>query len=387
VATDMMPIIPYSRQSIDEDDIAAVVEVLRSEFLTQGPKIAQFEQALADYCGAAHAVVFSSGTAALHAAHFAAGVGPGDEVVTSPLTFAATANAALYLGARPVFADVEPDTGNIDPERIAAAITPRTRALAPVHFAGHPVDLDRIGVLAARHGLVVIEDACHALGARHRGRRIGVISEMTVFSFHPVKTIATGEGGAVLTASRELGEKLRLFRSHGITREALTLPSEGAWYYEMQALGMNYRLTDIQAALGISQLRKADAFVARRAALARRYREALADHPGFDLPGQRGYADPAHHLFPILLASAWVGRKREIFDALRSRGVGVQCHYLPVYRHPYYRALGYPGGLCPAAEEFSRREISLPLYPALKEEEQEYVVRVLGEVFGGRYDQ
>lgn len=374
--------IPYSRQWIDQEDIAAVVAVLHSAYLTQGPQVEAFEAALAEYCDNGHAVVFSSGTAALHAAYFAAGIGTGDEIVTSPFTFAATANAALYLGARPVFADVEADTGNLDPERAAAAVTSRTRALVPVHYAGQPADLDGIGALAERHGLVVIEDACHAFGARHRGRRVGAVSDLTVFSFHPVKTITTGEGGAVLTSSADYAAKLRLFRSHGITREALLRPSEGGWYYEMQALGMNYRLTDIQAALGRSQLRKADAFVAQRAARARRYREAFAADRFLSFPAEKDYAASAHHLFPVLLTAEASAGKGRIFQELRERGVGVQCHYLPVYRHPYYRALGYADGLCPVAEEFSRREISLPLFPAMTEEEQEYVIRTVREVLG-----
>jgi perosamine synthetase len=267
--------LPYGRQSISEDDIQAVVDVLRSDWLTTGPKVLEFEEALAARVGAKYAVSFSSGTAALHGAAFAAGLKPGDEAITSPLTFAATANCVLYQGARPVFADVSPDTLNLDPDRLAERITPNTRAILPVDYAGHPADLDPILALAERHGLTVIDDACHALGAEYKGRRAGSIAHMSVFSFHPVKHVATGEGGMVTTDRADLAENLRRFRNHGISSDARQRHASGQWHYEMVQLGFNYRLTDIACALGISQLKKLEANLARRREIAARYTAAF----------------------------------------------------------------------------------------------------------------
>jgi dTDP-4-amino-4,6-dideoxygalactose transaminase len=402
-------VIPYSRQLIEQDDIEAVTQVLRSDFLTQGPAGESFESALTSYTGARYAVLFSSGTAALHAAHFAAGVGKGDEVITSPITFAATSNAALYLGATPVFVDVESDTGNMDVESFEQAITPRSKAVVPVHYGGHPVDLKAISLVAKESGLVVIEDACHALGAEHRttgsrGRgvegpseaqrprletgddwiKIGSCeySDMTVFSFHPVKHITTGEGGAVLTNRGDYYEKLRIFRTHGITKDPSKFrlqnrEPDGDWYYEMHALGFNYRISDIQAALGMSQLRKLDRFVSRRREIAERYETAFTSNPLFATPPERSYAKSSYHLYPIRLSDKLRRNKSEIFSALRKAGTGVQVHYIPVYLHPYYREMGYKPGICPAAEEFYQREISIPLHQGMDNETVDTVIKSL----------
>ncbi|MDA8170584.1 MAG: UDP-4-amino-4,6-dideoxy-N-acetyl-beta-L-altrosamine transaminase [Nitrospiraceae bacterium] len=368
--------IPYSRQSIDEDDIREVVAVLRSDYLTQGPKIRKFEAALASYCGARYAVVFSSGTAALHGAYFAAGIGAGDEIITSPITFVATSNAALYLGARPVFADVDPATGNIDPELIEKAITGKTKAIVPVDYAGNPVQLDIIRGLAERRGIKVIEDGCHALGASYRGKKIGSISDMTAFSFHPVKPIATGEGGAVLTNDEKSYEKLLAFRTHGISQggpAALEYPAPGGWYYEMQFLGFNYRLTDIQCALGLSQLRKLDGFIKRRGEIARSHEKAFTGNKWFDLPVVNDDSKPSWHLYPIRFKDEFLDEKPVIFDRLRKAGLVVQVHYLPAYFHPYYRRLGYREGICPKAEEFYKRELSIPVYHGMDDADVETV--------------
>lgn len=373
----MNRVIPYSRQAIDEDDIKAVVDVLRSNFLTQGPKVKEFETALAAYCDTGHAVAFSSGTAALHAAYFAAGIGRGDEIITTPITFAATANAALYLGARPVFVDVEPDTGNINPGLIEKAITEKTRAIVPVHYAGHPADLDPIHKIANKHNLLTIEDACHAVGASYKGRKIGSISDMAVFSFHPVKPITTGEGGAVTTGNRDFYDKLVMFREHGMTRDKSRFHSEphGDWYYEMQFLGFNYRLTDIQSALGVSQLKKLDGFIEKRREISNIYRRAFSESDNFALlkenPGS------SLHLFPVLLYNKLIKKKAEIFAELRKKGLGVQVHYIPVYLQHFYRSLGYTEDLFPVSSDFYRRQISIPLHHSMSNESVKHVVSVV----------
>lgn len=369
--------IPYGHQSIDDADIEAVEEALRSDWLTQGSKVEEFEYALAAYCGAKHAVVVSNGTAALQAAYFAANFQHGDEFITSPLTFAATANAGIWQGGKPVFVDIDQRTGNIDPTEIESHITEKTKAIVPVDYAGTPADILAISEIAKRHNLLVIEDACHALGASINGRRIGSISDMSVFSFHPVKPITTGEGGAVLTEDAEFARRLRLFRTHGITKDNLTRPSEGPWYYEMQELGLNYRLTDFQCALGLSQLKKLDQFIEKRRNIALRYLERLNDVDAIELPVVTHGCVTGWHLFPIRLRGAWVEKRREVFEALRSSGIGVQVHYIPVYMHPYYEQLGYKPGLCPRAEAYSFAEISLPIFPDLSEYDQDRVIDVL----------
>lgn len=374
--------LPYGRQSISEDDIQTVVDVLRSDWLTTGPKVAEFEEALAARVGAKYAVAYSSGTAALHGAAFAAGLKPGDEAITSPLTFAATANCVLYQGARPVFADVSPDTLNLDPDLLAERITPNTRAILPVDYAGHPADLDPILALAERHGLTVIEDACHALGAEYKGRRTGSIAHMAVFSFHPVKHVATGEGGMVTTDRADLAENLRRFRNHGISSDARQRHASGQWHYEMVQLGFNYRLTDIACALGISQLKKLEANLARRREIAARYTAAFRNLRGVIAPSVRPDVNPAWHLYPIRVNPSHLKKDRaHMFRALRAENIGVNVHYIPVHLHPYYRdRFGYQGGEYPVAETAYEQLISLPMFHAMTEQDVEDVIAAVSKV-------
>jgi UDP-4-amino-4,6-dideoxy-N-acetyl-beta-L-altrosamine transaminase len=377
--------IPYGRQDIDAADIAAVEAVLRSDWLTQGPAVPEFERAVADYCGAPHAVACSSATAALHLACLAAGMGPGDLGWTSPNTFVASANAMLYCGGRPEFVDIEAATWNLDLDLLEARLAAggRPKAVIPVHFAGLSCDMERLGGLASRYGFTVIEDAAHALGGRYRGRPVGgcAHADMAVFSFHAVKNITTGEGGMILTRRRDLYERLLRLRSHGISREPALLerPDEGGWWYEQGELGYHYRLTDIQAALGSSQLRRLDAFLARRRALAARYRERLAGLP-LASQGEFAGADSAWHIYPVRLGEG-IDRRR-IFEAMRAAGIGVNVHYIPVYRQPHYRRLGYPEGLCPQAEAYYRQALTLPLHPGLTDAEQDRVVAALTAALG-----
>jgi perosamine synthetase len=375
-------LLPYGHQTIDENDIRAVVETLRSDWLTTGPKVAEFEEALAAWVGAKYAVSFSSGTAALHAAAFAAGLKPGDEAITSPMTFAATANSVLYQGATPVFADVSPDTLNLDPELAAARITSRTKAILPVDYAGHPSDLGSILQLAERHGLIVIEDACHSLGAEYRERRVGNIAHMTVFSFHPVKHLTTGEGGMVTTDNPEFAETLRRFRNHGISSDARQRQVWGQWHYEMVLLGFNYRLTDIACALGIRQLGKLEANLARRRQVAARYAAAFQDLCGTQLPQVRGEVNPAWHLYPIRLELKKLsGGRSEVFRALRAENIGVNVHYIPVHHHPYYcDRFGYRGGEYPVAEAAYERLISLPMFHGMTDQDVEDVIGAVKKV-------
>lgn len=375
-------LLPYGHQSIDEDDIQAVVETLRSDWLTTGPKVAEFEEAFAAYVGAKYAVSFSSGTAALHGAASVAGLSSGDEAITSPMTFAATANCVLYQGASSVFADVLPDTLNLDPQQAELKITPRTKAIIPVDYAGHPADLDTFLSLAARHGLVLIEDACHALGATYRNRKVGSIAHMTVFSFHPVKHLTTGEGGMVTTENPSFAEKLRQFRNHGITSDARQRQSEGQWHYEMTSLGFNYRLTDIACALGLSQLKKQSSNLLRRRQIASRYTAVFREMPGIGTPQVRADAVPAWHLYPIRvdLSKFTVGRG-EIFRALRAENIGVNVHYIPVHLHPYYKnRFGYRNGEFPVAEAAYERLISLPMFSGMSDEDVEDVIGAVNKV-------
>jgi perosamine synthetase len=377
-------LLPYGRQSVDESDIQAVVEVLRSDWLTTGPKVAEFEQAFAARVGAAHAVSFSSGTAALHAAAFAAGLKPGDEAITSPMTFAATANCVLYQGATPVFADVSRDTLNLEPEQIAKKVSPKTRAILPVDYAGHPADLTPILETARQHGLTVIEDACHALGAEYGGRRVGSIADLTVFSFHPVKHITTGEGGMVATNNPQFSETLRRFRNHGISSDARQRQSAGQWHYEMVLLGFNYRLPDIVCALGIQQLKKLDANLARRREIAARYAAAFREVPGVIPPAVRPGANPAWHLYPIRLElPALSANRAQVFRALRAENIGVNVHYIPVHLHPYYRDhFGYKGGEYPVTEDAYERLISLPMFHSMTNHDVEDVIQAVRKVVG-----
>lgn len=385
-----MKIIHYSHQSINSEDIKEVDRVLKSDWVTQGPKIADFERALCDYTGAKYAVAVSSGTAALHIAALAAGLKDGDEIITSPITFVASANCALYCGAKPVFADVDPITANIDPIEITKKISKRTKIIIPVHFAGHPCDLSQIRRIAIEHGLTVIEDAAHALGAEYRGSKVGACkySDMIILSFHPVKAITTGEGGAVLTNSRNLFELLNMLRSHGITKGRGLKNRKMVscdWYYEMQQLGFNYRITDIQAALGSSQLKKLDSFIKQRRKIAAVYNKAFKNNDFFDTPVEKEYVRSAYHLYPIRLKDEFISDKKKIFQVLREAGLGVQVHYIPVYLQPYYKKLGYNRGLCSIAEDFYEKEISIPLYYGMTENEIQYVVNAVQKELRGLY--
>jgi UDP-4-amino-4,6-dideoxy-N-acetyl-beta-L-altrosamine transaminase len=375
------PRLPYGRQTISADDLAAVAEALQSELITQGPTIARFEQAVADYVGASHAVAFANGTAALHGAAFAAGIGPGDEAVTTPLSFAASSNCVLYMGGTPRFADISAETWNLGPAAASAAATERTTALIPVSFAGLPVDLDAFADI--RKGRLVIEDAAHALGAIRNGSKVGGDggADLTAFSFHPVKAMTTGEGGMVTTASDELAERLRLFRTHGITKDGIDPgPDEGDWYYEMQELGFNYRITDFQCALGLSQLRHLDDWIERRNEVAALYRRLLDGEARIGLPpaAPDGWRH-GYHLFVIQVLDG-AGARRRVFDALRAAGIFVQVHYIPIHQLPYYRdQLGYGGQSYPNAERYYSRAISLPVFPGMEEADVERVVTTLRE--------
>ena len=375
-------LLPYGRQLIGEEDIQAVVNVLRSDWLTTGPKVAEFEEAFAARVGAKHAVSFSSGTAALHGAAFAAGLKAGDEAITTPMTFAATANCVLYQGATPVFADVSADTLNLDPEQIAARITPRTKALLAVDYSGHPADLDAMREVAARHNLTVIEDACHALGAQYRARRAGSIADMTVFSFHPVKHVATGEGGMVTTDRADFAESLRRFRNHGISSDARQRQAEGQWHYEMVLLGFNYRLTDVACALGLSQLKKLDRNLSRRREIAARYSAVFSDLEAVMIPAVRKDVNPAWHLYPIRLNLERLKVDRgQTLRALRAENIGVNVHYIPVHLHPYYRErFGYQAGEFPIAENAYTRLISLPMFHGMSDQDVEDVIHSVQKV-------
>lgn len=373
--------IPYGRQCIEEDDIEAVVEVLRSDYVTTGPAVAEFEKAVAEYTGAKYAVAVSNGTAALHVACLAAGIKEGDEVITTPITFAASANCALYCGATPVFVDIDPDTYNIDPAKIEEKITSKTKAVIAVHFTGQPCKMDEIHAIARKYNLLVIEDAAHALGADYKGRKVGNISDMTTFSFHPVKHITTGEGGMVTTNSKELYDRLVLFRSHGITRnERFLEKNEGGWYYEQMDLGYNYRITDIQCALGISQMKKLDRFVERRREIAKRYEEAFAGIKEIQTPKQEAGCHNSWHLYVIQVLEK---DRKEVFETLRNKNIGVNVHYIPVYKHPYYQKNGYEKVCCKNAEEYYANAISIPMYPLLSKEEQDYVIETIKGILEG----
>lgn len=368
--------LPYGRQWIDNEDIQSVVRVLEGDYLTTGPYILDFEKAVADYVGAKYAVAFSNGTAALHGACFAAGIGEGDEVITTPMTFAASANCILYQKGIPVFADINKASYNIDPKEIETKITSKTKAIIPVDFTGQPADLDEILEIAKKNNLVVIEDSAHALGATYKGKKVGAISDMTMFSFHPVKHITSGEGGMIITNKKEYYEKLLLFRSHGITRDPdKTKEHHGPWYYEMQFLGFNYRMTDIQAALGSSQLKKLDMFVDLRRKYADIYNEAFKDMEEISLPYQNEDRESSWHLYIIRLnlEKLKVGRK-EIYEELHSQNIGVNVHYIPVHLQPFYQQLGYKRDLCPNAEQLYEEIITLPLFPAMSVKDVQDVI-------------
>jgi UDP-4-amino-4,6-dideoxy-N-acetyl-beta-L-altrosamine transaminase len=372
-------LLPYGHQWIDEADIAAVVEVLRSDWITQGPKVDEFEKKVAEYCGAKYAVAVSSGTAALHAACAVAGISNGDEAITTPITFVATANAVVYCGGKPVFADIREDTLNIDPAEIRKNLSSNTKAILPVDFAGHPADLDEIRAIAEEKRLIVIEDACHALGAEYKGHKIGSLADMTIFSFHPVKHITTGEGGMILTNSEDFYEKLKIFRYHGIIRDNL---GEGSWYYEINSPGHNFRITDFQCALGISQLKKLERFIERRREIAAKYNEAFAGLKEIIIPTEEEDVRAVYHIYVIQLRleTLKVGR-REVFEALRAENIGVNVHYMPLHLHPFYQnAFGYRKGDYPKAERYYERVITLPIFPKMSNEDVEDVIEAVRKV-------
>ena len=374
----------YGRQWINEDDIAAVEDVLRGDLITCGPKVDEFETALCDYTGAKHAVAVNSGTSALHCACIAAGIGEGDEVITTPITFAASANCALYCGAKPVFADIDPETYNIDPDSIRAHITDKTRAVVAVDYTGQAVKIDEIRKICDENGLVFIEDAAHSIGTSYNGRKVGSLADMTCFSFHPVKTITGGEGGAILTNDDELYKKLVLAHTHGITHDESMMegaPHEGMWYYEMISLGYNYRMTDFQAALLISQLSRIDSFVARRKEIVKIYDEEFAKVPQLIVQKEIPESDTSRHLYVIRLNFDNIScTRREFFDAMSAENVQCQIHYVPVYWFPYYEHLGYKKGLCPKAEDVYKGIMSIPLYPKMTDRDVEDTVHAVKKV-------
>lgn len=371
----------YGSQWIDEKDIEAVSDVLRSNLITCGPKVEELERKLEEYTGARHAVAVSNGTAALHCACIAAGIGPGDEVITTPLTFAASANCALYCGARPVFADINPETYNIDPRSIRKCITDKTKAVVAVDFTGQAVEIDAIKEICEEYNLIFIEDAAHSIGTKYKGKQVGSLADMTTFSFHPVKTITGGEGGAILTNDDELYKKLVLAHTHGITHDEELMeeaPHEGMWYYEQISLGYNYRMTDFQAALIISQMSKLDDFANRRKEIVRRYDAVFSDVPEIIIQKEIDDSDTCRHLYIIRLdLGKLTCTRREFFDAMSAENVQCQIHYVPVYWFPYYKHLGYEKGLCPIAEEIYSGIMSIPLYPKLTDADVDDVIRAV----------
>ncbi|MDO8633617.1 MAG: UDP-4-amino-4,6-dideoxy-N-acetyl-beta-L-altrosamine transaminase [Candidatus Wildermuthbacteria bacterium] len=374
----MKHLLPYGHQWLANDDIKAVVAVLKGDWLTQGPLIDEFEKAVAKYCHAKYAVAVSSGTAALHAAFAAAGIGKGDEVITTPLTFAATANAVVYCQGTPVFADIDPRTLNIDPKEIEKKLTKKTKAIAPVDFRGYPAELNEILKIAKKHKLLVIEDASHAIGSEYRGKKIGSIADMTIFSFHPVKTITTGEGGMVLTNNREFYERMRVFRHHGVVKK----PSKGAWYYEIENPGYNYRITDLQCALGLSQMKKFGSFIKRRREIVREYKDAFKDIKELILTFEQPYVKPVYHLYVVQLRLELLkAGRRQIFEDLREQGIGVQVHYMPLHLHPFYKKkFGYKKGDFPVAESYYERALTLPLFPQMTKKDVRTVIEKVQKV-------
>lgn len=372
----------YGHQYIDDADVTAVSDVLRNGDLTCGPKIAELEARLCALTGAKYAVAVSNGTAALHIACQAAGVTAGDEVITTPITFAASANCALYCGARPVFADINDKTYNIDPVSVAEHMTEHTKAVVAVDYTGQ-AELDPLLKLCRENGAVLIEDAAHSIGTKYGGQPIGSIADLTTFSFHPVKTVTGGEGGAVLTNHAEYYKKLLLYRSHGITRDESLLEKEkeGAWYYEQVSLGMNYRMTDIQAALIISQLDKLERFGERRRQIVERYNEAFADMPELAVQEEIPESDTIRHLYILRIKPEMLlVNRKQFFDAMAAENVCCNVHYIPVYYHPYYEKLGYQKGLCPKAEKLYEEIMSLPLYYAMTEQDVEDVIHAVKKV-------
>lgn len=374
----------YGCQWIGEEDIQAMADVLRGPYITCGPKVDEAERKLAEYTGAAHAVICSNGTAALHCACLAAGLGPGDEVITTPMTFAASANCAVYCGAKPVFADIDPETYNIDPESIRARITSRTKAVVAVDFTGQVVKVKEIRAICDEFGLVFIEDAAHSIGSRYNGTPVGSLADMTTFSFHPVKTITCGEGGAILTNNDEFHKKLVLAHTHGITHDESLMedaPHEGIWYYEQITLGFNYRMTDFQAALLVSQLGKIEAFKKRRQEIVKKYDNAFQNVPGIIVQKEIPESDTCRHLYIIRLdLDKLTCTRRQFFDAMSAENVQCQIHYVPVYWFPFYRHMGYEKGLCPVAEHIYEGILSIPLYPRLTDADTDDVIHAVKKI-------
>lgn len=373
----------YGRHCIDEKDIQAVSDVLRGDFLTCGPKIHELEEKLCQITGAKYCVAVSNGTAALHIAAMAAGIKEGDEVITSSITFAASANCTLYCGGRPVFADINPNTYNIDPESVKKLITPRTKAVVAVDFTGQAVELDKLRAICKEHDLILIEDAAHSIGTKYNGQPIGSIADMTTFSFHPVKTVTAGEGGAVTTNSKELYDKLVLFHAHGITRniQQMVHPTTDPWYNEQITLGYNYRMTDFQAALLLSQLEKLEKFSNRRKEIVARYNEAFSQIPQLQVQEEIPESDTTRHLYILRFCSEMMNcTRREFFDALHAENIYSQVHYLPVYWHAYYESLGYEKGLCPNAEKYYSEVCSLPLYYSLTDSDVNDVIHAVKKI-------
>lgn len=368
--------IPYGRQSVSQADIDAVVAVLGTDWLTMGPVVTEFESAVADLAGTSAATVVSSGTAALHCAYAALGVGAGDEVITSPLTFVATAATAMAQGATIRFADVSEDTGNIDPASVETLVTARTKVIAGVDYAGHPVDADELAAIASASGAAFLEDAAHSIASTYKGRPVGSLADITAFSFFPTKNMTSAEGGAVVAPDRALVERARRFRSHGLVRDPAEqrMPDEGPWHQEVHEIGLNYRLPDVLSALGLSQIQRIAEFKQRRTAIFDRYTAELSDLDGITLPAKRDYVDPMWHLYPIRVHD---GRRREVFEYMREQGVLVQVNYIPAYWHPVFEDLGYQRGMCPIAEEYYRQEISLPMFADLSSDQQSTVIDTL----------
>ena len=377
-------LLPYCRHLIDEEDIAAVTAVLRSDWLTTGPYVAKLESAFASHAGTKEAVTVSSGTAALHAAMHALGIGPGDEVIVPTLTFAATANCVVYQGGTPVFVDVDPDTLLINPVDVEAKLSSGTKAIIAVDYAGQPCDYDALASIASRHKLALVADACHSLGAAYKGRQAGSLADLNIFSLHPAKHVTTGEGGVVTTNDPALAERMRIFRNHGISADHCQRHLQNTWFYEMTELGFNYRLTDFQCALGLSQLTKQRSWLERRRTIASRYDEAFSQTPTIRPLDKRPEIEHAYHLYVIRLQQAALKSDRTtIYRALRAEGIGVNVHYIPVHLHPYYLVqLGTGSGTCPVAEELYREIVSLPLFPAMSDADVDDVIMATDKVLG-----
>ena len=367
--------IPYGHQWIDNKDIKEVIKVLKGDWITQGQMVEEFEKKIAQYCGVKYAVAVSTGTAALQAAYVVAGIRRGDEVITSPLSFVAAANMLVHCGAKPIFVDVQEDTLNINPREIEKKITKKTKAIVPADFAGHPCDLCEIKKIAKKYKLLIIEDAAHSLGAEYKGKKTGGLSDLTIFSFHPVKLITTGEGGMVLTNRKDFYEKLKILRHHGAIRKS----EKGPWYYEIESPGYNFRLTDFQCALGLSQFKKINRFIKRRREIVSEYNKAFKNIKEIITPGERNYVKSAYHIYVIqLVLDRLKGNRKKIFKELRKQGIGVQVHYLPIHLHPFYKKkFGYKKGDFPIAERYYKRTITLPLFPKMTDREVAQVIKIV----------